>query len=77
MNQSDILKSAKKIMDSFHEALAKVEKEAPESQVERDECSREEKGAWKSDFEFRKIMFENAPKTSGDCIEAEKGKWTE
>ena len=64
-------------MDNFHLALAKVEKEAPESKVERDECSREEKAGQPGDSEFRKIMFENAPKTKDDCIEAEKGKWIE
>ena len=74
MNQEEILKQAKKIMDNFHEALKDVEK-LEESRVERDECEREEKEPGKTDSEFRKIMLENAPKTKDDCIEAEKGKW--
>ena len=76
MNQAEILKQAKKIMDNFHEAMKDVEK-LEESRVERDECEREEKGGWKTDSEFRKVMFKNPPKTKDECIEAEKGKWAE
>jgi len=32
--------------------------------------------AKKTDAYFREIMLRNAPKTKGDCIEAEKGGWT-
>lgn len=74
MNQSEILKQAKSIMDNFHEALKDVEK-LEESRVERDECEREEGQGEKTDSEFRKIMLENAPKTKDECIEAERGKW--
>lgn len=76
MNQSEILKQAKKIMDNFHSALKDVEK-LEESRVERDECEREEGEGWKTDSEFREIMFKNAGKTKDECIEAEKGKWIE
>ena len=76
MNQPEILKQAKKIIDSFHEALAKVEKEAQEARVERDLYEREEQGTWQTDSEFREIMLKNSPKTKGECIEAERGKWT-
>jgi|WetSurMetagenome_2_1015567.scaffolds.fasta_scaffold48720_1 hypothetical protein len=75
MDKSEILKQAKSIMDNFHGALKDVE-ELEESRVERDECERKEVGAWESDPEFRKIMFENAPHVKDDCIEAEKGAWT-
>jgi len=75
MNQQEILKQAKKIIDNFHSALAGVEKDAEETRVERDECERVEKEGEKGDSEFRKIMFRNAPKAKGDCIEAEKGRW--
>jgi len=78
-----ILENAKAIMDSFHEALKKVEKEAGESEVERDSFERSEEQLFgksgekpEEDKEFRKIMFKNAPHTDGDCIEAERGKWT-
>ena len=75
MNQSEILRQAKQIMDSFHNALRDVEK-LEENRVERDECEREEKAGELGDSDFRKIMFKNAPKVKDDCIEAEKGKWT-
>ena len=73
-NREEILKQAKKIMDNFHSALKDVEK-LEESRVERDECEREEQESWKTDSEFRKSFFENAPRKKGDCIEAEKGGW--
>jgi len=76
MNQSEILEQAKKIMDSFHEALKDVEK-LEEARVERDECKREEKAGQLGDSEFREIMFKNAGKIKDECIEAEKGKWIE
>ena len=75
MKQEEILEQAKKIMDNFHEALKDVEN-LEDSRVERDECEREETESWKTDSEFREIMFKNAPRTKDDCIEAEKGKWT-
>ena len=74
--KQEILIKAKKIMDDFHKTLAKVEKEVKETAVERDECSREETETLENNSEFRKIMFENAPQTKDDCIEAEKGGWT-
>ena len=72
--KQEILEKAKKIMDDFHKALEKVEN-LEESRVERDEFEREEKEAWKTDSEFRDIMFKNAGKTKDECIEAEWGKW--
>ncbi len=75
MNKEEILKQAKAIIDNFHSALASVEKLAPESKVERDECERGEKEGREPDKEFREIIFKNAPKTKNECIEAEKGKW--
>ena len=73
--KEEIKQSAKKIMDNFADALAEIEKKAPETSVERDEFERQEKEPWQSDSYFREIMFKNAPKTKGDCIEAEKGEW--
>lgn len=74
--KKEILKQAKKIMDNFHEALSEVEK-LEESRVERDECERVEREGEKPDSEFRKIMFQNAPQVKDECIEAERGKWTD
>jgi len=79
MNQQEILKQAKKIMDNFHSALKDVEN-LEESRVEREECERregEKETGEKNDSEFWEIMMKNAPKTKNDCIEAEKGKWVE
>lgn len=75
VDREEILKQAKKIMDSFHSALSSVEKEVEESRVERDECEREEQEPRNSDSKFREIMFKNAPETDEDCIKAERGKW--
>lgn len=73
--KEEIKESAKNIMDSFASALAEIEKRAPDFVVERAEHERQEKEPWQADSDFREIMFKNAPKTKGDCIEAEKGGW--
>ena len=73
--KEEIKQSAKKIMDNFADALAEIEKKAPETAVEREEFERQEKEPWQADSDFREIMFKNAPKTKNDCIEAEKGEW--
>ncbi|MCX6751061.1 MAG: hypothetical protein NTZ83_06390 [Candidatus Pacearchaeota archaeon] len=75
MDLEKIKKEAKEIIDSFHSALSKAEKEAPEARVEREECERVESDGNECDSDFRKIMFGNAPRKSGECIEAERGKW--
>ena len=77
MDKEEILKQAKKIMDNFHSALAKIEKEVPESRVERDEFERKEGEGLAGDKEFREIMFKNAKETRDDFIVAEKGEWEE
>ncbi len=74
MDQEMIKQQAKNIIDSFASELEKIEVE--EENVERPEDRRQEKEPIACDPEFRKIMFENAPDTKGDCIVAEKGKWT-
>ena len=62
---------AKKILDSFAEALEKVKTST--YQVAREQDRREE--GEKNNSIDRKIMFKNAPKVQGDCIEAERGSW--
>jgi len=69
----EIKKEAKGILDKFAKALAGIK--TSESFVERDEDRRKELGGKEPNPEFRKIFFENAPNTEGDCIKAEKGKW--
>jgi Asp-tRNA(Asn)/Glu-tRNA(Gln) amidotransferase C subunit len=75
MDKEEIKRQAKEIMDNFARALAKVK--VVEGKVERKEDRREEKEGEEADSDFRKIMFENAPKTKDGCIEAEKGEWLE
>ena len=73
MDKEEIKLQAKRIIDKFSKALEKVSVE--ETRVEREEDRRQEKE--EADSEFRKIMFENAPKKSGEYVEAEKGSWLE
>ncbi len=67
---------AKKIMLEFGKSIEKLP-EMPDSFVERAEFERAEgsEDGGRSDNDFRKIMFENAPKKDKDSIIAEKGKW--
>ncbi|MBU3913489.1 MAG: hypothetical protein KKB21_04275 [Nanoarchaeota archaeon] len=74
INQQEILKQAKKIIDSFHNSLKDVEK-LEEVRVEREECERVEREGEEGDAGFREIMLKNAPEREGDCIKAERGKW--
>jgi len=76
MDNEEILKQAKGVMDRFIAALDKSGIKEKEVFVSRDEMERKEGEGKQSNFEFRKIMFENAPETEGDCIKAEKGAWT-
>jgi len=75
MDKEEIKLQAKRIIDKFSKALEKVSVE--ETRVEREEDRRQEKEGEEADSEFRKIMFENAPKKSGEYVEAEKGSWLE
>jgi len=73
MNQEEIKKQAKKIMDDFVKALDKVRvKEkfgAQRKQFLRENIVKEE------DKEFKQRMLKNAPKTKGDYMVAEKKSW--
>lgn len=73
--KESIKKEAKSIMDNFAKALSKVEKEKIIGEVIRKEQTRTEKSPLKTDSEFRKAFFSNAPDKDGDFIRAEKGKW--
>ena len=70
----EIRREAKKILDSFAFALRKVK--TKEKRLKRDVGGFREVGeGLKGNEDFRKRMFENAPKKDGDCIIAEKKKW--
>lgn len=73
MNNEEIKKQAKKILDDFAKELEKVDTE--EAKVERDEDRRKEGKGEELDGEFRKIMLNNAQETENDCVKAEKGRW--
>jgi len=71
-----IVREAKQIIDSFSEALARVETEAEKEEffVVREQQLRKEGNGKKAKKKFRKIFFENAPH-EGDYIKAERGEW--
>jgi len=69
-----IRKEAKQIIDDFARALDKV-KIKPGKEKKELGGFREEGAGRKSNSDFRKIMFENAPHKSGDSIIAEKKSW--
>ena len=77
--KEEIKKQAKDIMDKFSERISKVKSKIPEPLIEREEFERlEEKtpvDSEKSNSDFRKRLFENAPKKNKDFIIAEKKKW--
>ncbi len=73
--KESIKKEAKSIMDNFAKALSKVEKEKAIGEVIRKEQTRKEKSPVKTDSDFRKVLFSNAPEKDEDFIRAEKGKW--
>lgn len=64
----------KKLLDKFSKALAGV-KSASEWNVERDSDRRKEKEGKPCDNDFRKILFENAPRHDDEFIIAEKKIW--
>jgi aspartyl-tRNA(Asn)/glutamyl-tRNA(Gln) amidotransferase subunit C len=74
LNQEEIKKQAKKIIDDFASSLEGIKTE--DVFVERQEDRREEQQAEKPNEDFRKRMLKNAPKKDDDCVVAEKGSWT-
>ncbi len=75
MNEDDIKKEAKEIMDKFMNALSNIEVEE-EYNLIRDETFRDEEKPLNLDEEFKNGFLSNAPKTSGDAVLANKGEWT-
>lgn len=74
MDEEVIRKQAKKILDDFAKTLDKVKFKEVEFKKEVGGF-RNETNIVQTDGEFRKIMFENAPKVEDDCIVAETKKW--
>ena len=73
--REEIKKQAKDIMDKFSEKLSKIDKKIPEPLIEREEFERIEEEGKESNYDFRKRLFENAPKKNKDFILTEKKKW--
>lgn len=71
--KKQVEKQARQLLDKFGKSLEKVEKKARKDFG--DESYREEGSGERCDDDFRKGIFENAPKTKGGCIVAEKGNW--
>ncbi len=74
MNQEEILKQAKKIMDEFVVALDKV-KVSDKFGIHRDEQVRVPAKECEDSTEFRKRIFKNAPKVKDDLFIMEKKHW--
>ena len=74
MNQTQITRQAKQIIDSFAKALEKI-KIKPKSSTQKTGGFREESEPQSPNQEFKKHMFSNAPETQGDFLINEKKKW--
>lgn len=72
--RAEIEKQAKKILDDFAKALAKVNFKKKEFKKDVGGF-REEGSGLQADESFRKALFKNAPATSKDFILTEKKKW--
>lgn len=75
INQEEIKKEAKQIMDNFMEALGDIKVEE-DFNLQRSDSLREETKADALDEDFQQRFLSNAPKTSGNAILANKGEWT-
>jgi len=73
--KESIKKQAKEIMDKFSEKLERLDKKTGDSFVERGDFERIEGEGKKSDADFRKRVFENAPNKNDNFIIAEKKGW--
>ncbi len=75
MNQNQIRKQAKQILDKFAKSLAKVKSSSEDFYVDREEFERSEKEGKKCDSGFKKRFLKNAPEHDDDFIITERGKW--
>lgn len=84
MDEKQIQKQAKEILDKFAKALEKVDVDE-ETCIEREKFEREEivssdkseksKNAKDNYINFKKELLENAPKKDSNFVIAEKGGW--
>lgn len=76
MDEKQIEAKAQEIMNNFLEAMKDIEVE--EDFISTQEiCFREEKEGLEANPDFKERFLENAPKTKGDAILANKGSWVE
>lgn len=75
MRREEVKKEAKKILDDFATALKQVKIEEKRLKRAAGGFRKEESGK-EMDSSFREAMFANAPAVEGDCIVAEKKKWS-
>ena len=75
MNEEEINKQAKKLMEKFAKSLSKVKTGKIKNEEFKEGGFREEKEPLKTDSDFRKRMFENAKNKDINFIYAEKKKW--
>lgn len=74
MNQEEIKKDAKRILDSFMEDMKDINVEE-NFVLERETCYREEGEGRDLDEDFKQRFLSNAPKVSGDAIVTKRGDW--
>lgn len=75
MNQPQIQKQAKQILDNFAKSLEKVKISPSKEKQETGGFREESKNPEPSNEEFKKRIFSNAAETDGDFLIAEKKKW--
>jgi len=74
MNNDEVRKKAKEILDKFSKSLEKVS--VKEKELKRESGGYRVEGKGKAcDADFRKRMFANVPNKDEDCIIAEVKKW--
>ena len=71
--KEEIRKNAKRVLDEFAHKLEKIKVE--EELLENGYGLRLEGQPWKTQEDFREIMFDNSPNVEDDSIVAEKGGW--
>jgi len=71
--KEEIKKQVDTIIESFSKKLSQIKEDLGESDIEREECARNEGG--KPAELSRDIMFKNSPDKNDDFIIAEKKSW--
>lgn len=74
MDQEEIKKNAKQILDSFMDDMKTIDVE-DNFILTRDTFYREEGEGKLADDNFKQRFLANAPKISGDAIVTKKGDW--